>query len=142
MRYGTHSTRVCHGTKETSYPWHTEDNQGEDDEDDAREDGYKAEIMRRYRSLIRNRVGHASEPLPDIKNIRVSPPEKYSGEDDIEKFDTWIAGLLRWYQVYNVTGDKKDSMSVDLLSLASPLLGMQMKLRHGIERPGTGTSKI
>jgi len=47
--------------------------------------------------LIRDRIGHAREQLPDIKNIRVSPPEKYAGEDDIEKFDTWLAGLLRWY---------------------------------------------
>jgi hypothetical protein len=64
--------------------------------------------------LIRDRIGHAREQLPDIKNIRVSPPEKYAGEDDIEKFDTWLAGLLCWYRVYNVTGNKKDSMRVDL----------------------------
>jgi hypothetical protein len=44
----------------------------------------------------------------------VSPPEKYNGENDIEKFDTWLAGLLRWFRVYNVTGDYKDSMRVDL----------------------------
>jgi hypothetical protein len=70
--------------------------------------------MRRYRTLIRDRIGRTREQLPDIKNIRVSPPEKYSGEDDIEKFDTWLTGLLRWYRVYNVTGNKKDSMRVDL----------------------------
>jgi hypothetical protein len=51
--------------------------------------------MRRYRTLIRDRIGRTREQLPDIKNIRVSPPEKYSGEDDIEKFDTWLTGLLR-----------------------------------------------
>jgi hypothetical protein len=59
-------------------------------------------------------ASHEQGPLPDIKNIRVSPPEKYNGEDDIKKFDTWLAGLLRWFQVYNVTGDHKDSMRVDL----------------------------
>jgi hypothetical protein len=36
------------------------------------------------------------------------------GDDDIERFDTWLAGLLRWYRVYNVTGDQKDAMRVDL----------------------------
>ena len=70
--------------------------------------------MRRYQSLIHDRVGRTREQLPDIKNIRVSPPEKYSGEDDIEKFNTWLAGLLRWYRVYNVTGNEKDTMRVDL----------------------------
>jgi hypothetical protein len=67
-----------------------------------------------YRTLIRDRIGRPREQLPDIKNIRVSPPEKYSGEDNIKKFDTWLTGLLRWYQVYNVTDSKKDSMRVDL----------------------------
>jgi hypothetical protein len=76
---------------------------GEDVEDDNnRKDSYKAEIMQCYQLLIHDQVGHAQEQLSNIKNIRVSPPEKYSGEDDIEKFDTWLAGLLRWYQVYNV----------------------------------------
>jgi hypothetical protein len=56
------------------------------------------------------------EQLPDIKKIRVSSPEKYSGEDNIKKFDTWLTGLLHWYQVYNVTGSKKDSMRVNLCS--------------------------
>ena len=62
------------------------------------------------KGLIYDRVGHEREALPDIKNIRVSAPEKYSGEDDIEVFDTWLNGLLCWFRVYNVTGDHKDSM--------------------------------
>ena len=52
--------------------------------------------------------------IPDVKNIQVSAPEKYSGEDDIKKFDTWLAGLLRWFRVYNVTGQEKDLLRVDL----------------------------
>ena len=43
-----------------------------------------------------------------------SPPEKYSGEDDIEVFDTWIAGLLRWLRVQNVCSPRKDVLRVDL----------------------------
>jgi len=35
----------------------------EDDEDDAREDGYKAEIMHRYRTLIRDQIGRTREQL-------------------------------------------------------------------------------
>jgi hypothetical protein len=33
-------------------------------------------------------------PIPDVKNIWVSLPEKYSGKDDIEKFNTWLTSLL------------------------------------------------
>src|SRR6202040_312651 len=47
---------------------------------------------------------------PDIKNIRVSPPERYAGDDDIEMFETWLTRLLRWFRVYNVTGNHKDSL--------------------------------
>ena len=60
------------------------------------------------------RVGQEQGPLLIIKNIRVSSSEKYNREDDIEKFDTWLVGLLRWFQVYNVTGDHKDTMRVEL----------------------------
>jgi len=46
---------------------------GVEDKYDAHEDTYEAELLRRYRLLVRDRVGHKQEPLPDIKNIRVSP---------------------------------------------------------------------
>ena len=49
-----------------------------------------------------------------MKNLRVPLPEKYSGEDDIEMFDSWLSGLLRWYRVHNVTGEAKNSSRVDL----------------------------
>ena len=81
---------------------------------DTHEDQYEAELLRHYKGLIHDRVGHELEALPDIKNIRVSTPEKYSGEDDIEVFDTWLNRLLCWFWVYNVTWDHKDSMRVDL----------------------------
>src|ERR1700722_10239830 len=29
-------------------------------------------------------------------------------------FETWLIGLLRWFRVYNVTGNHKDSLRVDL----------------------------
>jgi hypothetical protein len=52
--------------------------------------------------------------IPEMKSLRVSAPEKYSGEDDIETFDTWVTGLLQWYRVHNITGATKDSVKVDL----------------------------
>ncbi|KIM82397.1 hypothetical protein PILCRDRAFT_7798 [Piloderma croceum F 1598] len=75
-------------------------------------------MLRRTMKMTPVRMGRAREQLPDIKNIRISPPEKYAGDDDIEKFNTWLAGLLCWYRVYNVTGNKKDSMRVDLCGTA------------------------
>ena len=112
-RHQSRSIRTRHETRErSSRPRNSEDDYM--DGDSAREELYEAEILKRYRGLIRDRVGYALEPLPDIKNIRVSPPEKYGGDDDIEVFETWLSGLLRWFRVYNVTGPQKDSVRVDL----------------------------
>jgi hypothetical protein len=86
----------------------------DEDEDDIHKNNYEAEILCRYRWLIRDQIGQEREAHPDIKNIKVSPPEKYAGEDDIEVFDTWLAGLLQWLWVYNITGDAKDAMRVNL----------------------------
>ena len=64
--------------------------------------------------MIRDRVGYELETQVDTKSIRISALEKYSGEDDIEKFDVWLTGLLRWMRVHNVTGPNKDTLRVDL----------------------------
>ena len=75
---------------------------------------YEMGIMQQYRNMIRDRVGTPRGDFTDVKGIKVSPPEKYGGEDDIEIFDTWLAGLLRWLRVQNVCGSKKDTLRVDL----------------------------
>jgi len=49
-----------------------------------------------------------------LKSIKVSPPDSYGGEDDIEVFDNWIAGLLRWLRIQNVCRQRKDSLRIDL----------------------------
>ena len=64
--------------------------------------------------MICDWVGMPRGDFTDVKGIKVSPPEKYGGEDDIEIFDTWLAGLLRWLRVQNVCGSKKDTLRVDL----------------------------
>ena len=72
------------------------------------------EVICRYHVLIHDRVGQEIQMIPEMKNLRVSAPEKYLGEDDIETFDIWVIGLLRWYQVHNITRATKDSVRVDL----------------------------
>ena len=60
--------------------------------------------------MIRDRVGYEVETQVDTKCICISAPNKYSGEDDIEKFNVWLTGLLRWMRVHNVTGPNKDML--------------------------------
>ena len=75
---------------------------------------YEAGVICRYRVLIHDRVSQEIQMIPEMKNLRVSALEKYSGEDDIQTFDAWITGLLQWYWVHNITGATKDSVRVNL----------------------------
>ena len=45
--------------------------------------------------MIRDRVGYELETQVDMKSIRISAPDKYSGEDDIKKLDVWITNKVK-----------------------------------------------
>jgi hypothetical protein len=60
--------------------------------------------------MTRDQVGYELETQVDTKSIRISAPDKYSSEDDIEKFDVWLTGFLQWMRVHNVTRPNKDTL--------------------------------
>src|ERR1700729_3086394 len=119
-RRGTRSERTRYNSRRNSrFPSDESEDEGTDWDDDdgiAHEIAYENEVLRRIRKMIRDRVGYELETQVDTKSIRISAPDKYSGEDDIEKFDVWLTGLLRWMRVHNVTGPNKDTLRVDLCS--------------------------
>jgi hypothetical protein len=83
--------------------------------DDAYELEYEDEVIRRIRATIKDRVGKQIAYDPStLKNVKPSPPEKYGGEDDIEVFENWLAGLLRWFRVTGLGGRANDQIRVDL----------------------------
>ena len=49
-----------------------------------------------------------------LKNVKPATPEKYSADDDIEVFEAWLAGLLRWFRVTGITGEDNDQLRIDL----------------------------
>jgi hypothetical protein len=75
---------------------------------------YEHDIMLHYQQMIHERVGVSHEGFKDLKSIKISPPDSYSGEDDIEVFNNWIAGLLRWLRIQNMCRRRKDSLRIDL----------------------------
>src|ERR1700722_9232198 len=105
---------VLWGSQDHYSPIHRGTTQPPHDEKFDNEEHYEADILLHYRTLIHDCVGQEREVTPDIKNIRVSPPERYAGDDDIKMFKTGLTGLLQWFRVYNVTGNHKDSLRVDL----------------------------
>ena len=57
--------------------------------------------------MIRDQVGYELETQVDTKSIHISVPDRYSGKDEIEKFDVWLTELCRWMRVHNVTRPNK-----------------------------------
>ena len=74
---------------------------------ESNEIAYEDEIITRLRSTIQDHVGRASMyNAALLKNVKPAMPEKYSGDDDIEVFEAWLAGLLRWFRVTGITGEE------------------------------------
>ena len=83
--------------------------------EDGHEMVYENAIVQKIRDTIYDRVGtEVAYNIAGMKNIKPVPPEKYGGEDDIESFENWLAGVLRWLRVAGVTGESKEQLQVDL----------------------------
>ncbi|THH19186.1 hypothetical protein EUX98_g8824 [Antrodiella citrinella] len=53
--------------------------------------------------------------LAMIKQLKPATPDSYNGEDDAERFETWIASVVRWLELNNVVGEAVDWYRVKLL---------------------------
>ena len=52
--------------------------------------------------------------------LNISPPEEYSGSSDLQVYETFIAGILRWLRLHGLLGVKYTKTQVQFL-------GMQLK---------------
>ena len=52
--------------------------------------------------------------------LNISPPEEYSGSSDLEVYETFVAGILRWLKLHGLLGAKYTETQVQFL-------GMQLK---------------
>src|SRR5262245_38121533 len=78
---------------------------------------YENAIIQKIKDMIYDHVRiEAAYNIAGMKNIKPVLPEKYGGEDDIESFENWLAGVLRWLCVTGVTGKSKEQLRVDLCS--------------------------
>lgn len=97
-----------------SLPRMTPNPLGMDRSDDVQELDYERNTLQRYRTLIRDRVGQERPTIPELKNVKIQAPSKYHGDDDIEKFETWLTALLRWFRVNGMCGPERDALRIDL----------------------------
>jgi hypothetical protein len=83
---------------------------------------------------IRNSLSEMSHDLPEIKGLRVNLPEAYAGEDDIERIDNWLQGLLCHFKLNRLTADDRDADRV--LVLGTCLKGKaEQWFNHEVECP-------
>ena len=86
------------------------------------------------RNYIRDSLFGMPNDLPEIKGLRAKLPEAYTGEDDFERFENWVQGLLRYFKLHRLTGEERDG---DRVLVAGSCLKGQAEtwFNHEVERP-------
>ena len=65
--------------------------------------------------MINNLIRHISDSLwgiphnlPEIKGLQSKLPNPYAGEDEFDKLDNWLQGLLCHFKHNRLTADDRD----------------------------------
>ena len=77
---------------------------------------YHDPIMR----MLRNELEESREDDPDDSiiartRLNISPPEEYSGNSDLEVYEMFVAGILRWLKLHGLLGVKYTETQVQFL---------------------------
>ena len=82
-------------------------------------DRYIKLAMRCYSQRIDEQVGEEPNgPFgPEVKAMNPPKPEKYAGEDDIDKFDEWLVQLLAYFRIFKITELHTDATRVQYMGL-------------------------
>ena len=75
--------------------------------------------MRHYSQCIDEQVGEEPDgPLgPEVKAMNPPKPEKYAGEDNIDKFDKWLVQLLAYFRIFKITGPRTNTTCIQYMGL-------------------------
>ena len=90
-------------------------------------DRYIELAMRCYSQCIDEQVGEEPDgPLgTEVKVMNPPKPEKYTGEDDIDKFDEWLVQLLAYFRIFKITGLRTDATRIQYMGLYLSELAQQ-----------------
>jgi hypothetical protein len=61
------------------------------------------------RQHIRDSLMEIPDDLPELKGIRAKLPDAYKGEDNFDRLDNWLQGLLRHFKLHHLTGADRDA---------------------------------
>ena len=125
--YARRANNMSSGTTATPVAWHEPILSTPESELEAKmNDG--------LRNYIRDSLYGMPDDLPEIKGLRAKLPEAYTGEDDFERFENWVQGLLRYFKLHRLTGEERDG---DRVLVAGSCLKGQAEtwFNHEVERP-------
>ena len=82
----------------------------------TRDHDYHDPIMR----MVHSTLEESQEDNPDDSivartTLNISPPEEYSGSSDLEVYETFITGILRWLRPHGLLGVKYTETQVQFL---------------------------
>ena len=93
-------------------------------------------IMRMVQSALEeNRDDNPEESIIARTRLTINPPEEYSGSADLEVYETFIAGVLRWLRLHGLLGDKYTETQVQFLGTRLKGNASEWFTRN-VERPG------
>jgi hypothetical protein len=70
---------------------------------------HEAQMTESLRLHIRNSLQGILEDLLELKGLCTKLPDAYNGEDDFDRLDNWLQGLLRNFKLKCLTGLDRDA---------------------------------
>src|SRR5271156_6758633 len=75
-------------------------------------ESWETRMQNIVRTMIQERVGVESPPgtpRDHLRSLKLPlPTPAYAGEDNLNVFQSWLQGLLRWFSIYMLTGNTHD----------------------------------
>jgi hypothetical protein len=65
-------------------------------------------MIESVRHHIRDSLVGVPFDLPEIKGLRAKLPDAYKGDDDFDRLDNWLQGLLRYFKIHQLTRVDRD----------------------------------
>ncbi len=98
------------------------------------ESNHEVTMIENLQRHIRDSLMGIPGDLPELKGVRAKLPEAYKGEDDFDRLDNWLQGLIRFFKLHRLTGHEKDADRV--LVTGTSLQGRAERwFSHEVERP-------
>ncbi|KAF4599313.1 hypothetical protein EYR40_006405 [Pleurotus pulmonarius] len=79
---------------------------------------YSRAIRQRYADMVHKRLGAPFELPPGVKPpSHVQKPEKWSGDQDVDKFNRWLHSLMRWLRINQYSVPAREEECITLIGL-------------------------